>query len=142
MGNRYTGPVVILTAVGAGVGGAVANAGTAWAASQGSKKVKIRKIRFLNLTLAAGYLLVGYGDLTGAGSLFRRAMPDIYMLAGIPDGERTEDQLPACGNTPDGFQTDTTIPTGTNGNILIETTIAGVGVGTPVHVQIEVEEED
>ncbi len=141
MGNRYTGPVVILTAVGAGVGGAVANAGTAWAVSQGSKKVKIRKIRWNNLSGIAGYLLVGYGDLTVAGSLFRRIMPDIYMLAGITDGELTEDQIPAGGNTPEGMQPSTVAVTGTTGAILVESTIA-LGVGTPVHVQIEVEEED
>lgn len=138
MGVRISGPLVSLVAVGAGIGGAVANAGTAHILSTGKRAV-IKKIMWRS---GGGNrdLLIGYGDLTAAGSLFRQVLPNIQMLANI-DGEMDESEIPNGGNTPEGFQADTTVPTGTSGNILVETDTAGVGaIPNNVQVRIEVEE--
>lgn len=139
MGIRISGPLVSLTAIGAGIGGAVTNAATAHTLSTGKRAV-IKKIMWRNNSLTNGFLLVGYGDRTVAGSLFRQVLPSILMLAGI-DGEMSELDIPNGGNTPEGFQTDTTAVTGTVGNILVETDAAGVGA-IPANVQVKIEVDE
>ena len=142
MGQRLTGGMVALVATGAGNGGAVANALTAWTLSAGKRAI-IRKITWRNRTGANANLLIGFGDRTAVGSLFRQVLPTILMINGI-DGELSEDLLPICGNTPQGFQADTTVPTGTVGNILVETDsvlVAPPPATTDIQVIIEVEEE-
>ncbi len=139
MGVRYSGPLVSIVAVAAGPGGAVANYQTAFTMPTTGKRVKIVKIMWHNRTGANGNLQVGYGDLTGAGSLFRQILPDIYMLTGF-DGELTEDEIPMGGNTPEGMMPDTAVPTGTTGNILVGTIIPGVGA-VPNNVQVRIEVE-
>ena len=139
MSVRMTGGLVRCVALGAGDGGAVANAVTAWVLSIGKRAV-IKKLLWRNQVGVNADLLVGYGDRTAAGSLFRQVLPIIRCVNGV-DGELTEEELPICGNSPEGFIADTTIPTGTVGNILVETTTDGVGAGTPLEVIVEVEEE-
>ena len=56
------------------------------------------------------------------------------------DGYLTELEIPICGNAIDGFAIDGTLVTGTNGNIVAQCTCAGIAAGTPVNIQIEVEE--
>lgn len=138
MGVRISGPLISLEAIGAGIGGAVTNAGTAHTLSTGKRAV-IKKIVWLNRA-ATGRLLIGFGDRTVTGSLFRQTLPSILMLSGI-DGEMGEDEIPNGGNTPEGFQTDTTAVTGTIGNILVETDAVGVGAA-PVNVQVRIEVEE
>lgn len=139
MGVRYSGPLVSIVAVGAGPGGAVANYQTAFAMPATAKRLIIRKIMWHNRSGANGNLQVGYGDLTGAGSLFRQILPNIAMLNGF-DGELAEGDLPIAGNRPEGMEIDITVPTGTTGDILIGTDIAGVGAApNDVQVRIEVE---
>lgn len=140
MGLRLTGGLVRCIAVGAGNGGAIANAVIAHVLSPVTPhRAIIRKIMWRNLTGADADLLVGYADRTVAGALFRQVMPNIKALFGF-DGELTEDELPIAGNTPQGFAVDLTIPTGSIGNVYVETTAIGVGAGTPMEVIIEVEE--
>lgn len=136
-GVRYSTGLVRIIALGAGDGGAVANAITLHTLDTGKRAI-IRRLRWRNRTGGGGNLLIGFGDRTGAGSLFRQVFPAIFMVNGIDDG-LTEGELPVMGNTPEGFFNETTVPTGSNGNILIETDAAAVGAGTPVEVEAEVE---
>ena len=85
-------------------------------------------------------LLIGYGDLTVAGSVFRQVMPSILMVNGV-DGVLTEAEIPVVGNGPEGFAADTTPVTGSLGNIIIETDGAAGAAPLDVQVVIEVEEE-
>lgn len=140
MGIRLSSNLVSIIANAAGPGGAVAGSQTAWTLSAGKRAI-IRKIHWRNRTGGNCSLLVGFGDRTVAGSLFRQVLPRILTLNGI-DGSMAEVDLPIVGNTPEGFQNDATIPTGTIGNILVETddAPAGIGAGAPLEVTIEVEE--
>lgn len=139
MGRRLSTGLISIVATGAGDGGAVTNAQTAWSLSSGKRAI-IRKIRWRNRSGANANLLIGYGDLTPAGSLFRQVFPSILMLAGT-DGELTEDQIPIMGNSREGFAADTTAVTGTTGDILVETDAAGVGAApNDVQVIMEIEE--
>lgn len=141
MGTRWSGPLVSIVALGAGIGGAVANAQIAVLMPGNPKKLRIRKIMWHNGIAAQANLLVGYGDLTGAGSLFRQILPNIIMAPGL-DGELDEAHIPLAGNTPDGMYPDAAVPTGTTGDILVETDSAAVGAApNNVQVRIEVEEE-
>ncbi len=135
VGSRIGTPLVRLIAVGAGDGGAVANAVVLFI--NPGRKVILRKITWRNLTGGNGNLLIGYGDRTGAGSLFRQVHPNLFMVA--LDDRLEEGQIPLMGNSREGFVPDGTVPTGTTGDILVETDAAGVGAGTPVEVQAEVE---
>lgn len=138
MGVRISGGLVRCIAVGAGDGGAIANAVIAHTLSLGKRAI-IRKIMWNNRTGGVGPLLVGFADRTVVGAVFRQVMPFIWTLAGL-DGELTEPELPIVGNTPQGFAVDNTVPAGTIGDIYVETTAAGAGAGTPLEVVIEVEE--
>lgn len=149
MGIRLSSNLITITAVWAGDGGAITNLQTAWnpslsaatASNAGGipKLAIIRKIMWHNRTAGNGNLVIGFGDRTVAGSLFRRRFPLILMLAGI-DGELDEANIPISGNTPRGFILDTTPVTGTTGAILVGTDAAGVAVATPVEVTMEIEE--
>lgn len=140
MGVRLSTGLVSLTAVGNGDGVAIGATGfTAWTLSTGKRAI-IRKIMWRNRTGGNGNLLVGYGDRTVAGSIFRQVMPSIFMVNGI-DGELTEVEIPIVGNFIEGFKADTTAVTGTVGNIIVETDCAGVGAApTDAQVLMEIEE--
>jgi hypothetical protein len=139
MGIRRGGPLTTLTAVGGGVGAVLTNAGLVWNTSP-NKTAKIKKIT-ASVTAGAGngVLLIGYGD-NNVASLFRQTMVSLYLVNGQTT-VWTEDEIPQGGNTPQGFQTDNTALTGTNGDIYVEATCPAIAVGLPVQVKIEVEEE-
>lgn len=143
MGVRVSGGLVRIVANCAGDGGAVANTQIAHilSALTPGKRVRIKKIQWFNQTGNDCRLLVGFGDRTVAGSIFRQVLPRILCLNGIHDGLE-EGEIPARGNTPLGFQQDATVPTGSIGNILVGTDDGvGIGAATPLEVIIEVEEE-
>ena len=137
IGRRLTGGLVRIVAVGAD-GGAVALAQVAHILTPGKRAI-IRKIAWRNRTGVNGNLLIGFGDRTVAGNLFRQVFPAILMINGIDD-KMEEGEVPIMGNGHEGFSADTTVPTGTVGNILVATDAALVAVATPVEVTIEVEE--
>jgi len=142
MGVRLSSGLMSITAVGGGDGvalGAAANNPTAWILSTGKRAV-IKKIMWRNGIGAAANLLVGFGDRTVAGSIFRQVLPNIRMVAGV-DGELNEDDLPIAGNSREGFVADTTAITGTVGSIFVETDGAAGAYPGNVQVVIEVEEE-
>lgn len=138
MGDRFSTGLINITAVWAGVAGAITNTPVLWTLSAGKRAV-IRKLRWRNRTGGAGNLIIGFGDRTVAGSLFRQVFPWIMMVNGIDDG-LDEDLLPIMGNYPQGFCVDTTAVTGTAGAIRVATDAAGVAVATPVEVIAEIEE--
>ena len=106
-----------------------------WTLSLGKKAV-IKKIMWINRTVGAGVLRIGYLTLA---AVFTAVLPDITMVAGV-DGEMTEAELPISGNTIEGFQADTTLVTGSLGNIIAQASVAGVAPAS-VQVTIEVEED-
>lgn len=146
MGTRVSSGLISLIATGAGDGGAIANAvALLTMPTVRPMKLVIRKLRWRNRSGVAANLLIGYGDRTLAGSLFRQVFPSIWMLAGIDD-VLEEGQIPVFGNTPEGFYVDTR-PTpavapfvGTIGDILVETDSAVVGAA-PGDVQVMAEIE-
>lgn len=142
MGVRLTGGMVSITAVGAGngvaLGLATANP-TAWTLSTGKRAV-IKKIMWRCGIAGGANLLVGYGDRTVAGSIFRQVLPNIRMVTGV-DGELNEEDLPIAGNSPEGFVADTTAVTGSVGSIFVETDGAAGAYPGDVQVILEVEEE-
>lgn len=114
MGTRLTGGIVGLLVA--------ATSYTAWTLSLGKRAV-IRKIMWYNNTGGASVLEVGF--LTNAAvPVFTAVLPRILMVNGN-DGQIPEDQLPIAGNTPEGFQADTTANTGTLGNIIVQATVGG-----------------
>lgn len=142
MGDRLSSGLVSITAVGAGDGvvlGVAAANPTAWTLSTGKRAI-IKKIAWRNRAGANGNLLIGFGDRTVAGSIFRQVFPSILMLNGV-DGEIGEEALPVMGNSREGFANDGTVTTGTTGNIIVETDIAGVGAA-PGNVQVIIELEE
>jgi len=140
MGVRKSSGPISLIAISAGDGGAIANDVLAWILSTG-RRAKLRKIMWRNRTGGNGNLLVGYADRTVAGALFRQVLPSILMVNGV-DGEMGEAEIPISGNTPEGFFNNTTVPTGSTGDIYLGTDCALVGAAPgDVQVVIEVEEE-
>jgi len=141
MGVRLSSGLLSITAVGGGDGvalGAAANNPTAWTLSIGKRAI-IRKIMWRNGIALAANLLVGFGDRTVAGSIFRQVLPNIRMVSGV-DGELNEEDLPIVGNSPEGFVADTTPVTGTIGNIFVETDGAAGAYPGNVQVSMEIEE--
>ena len=141
-GVRLSTGLVQLTAVGNGDGIAIgATAFTLFTlpTQRAGTRAVIRKLAFRNQSGGNGNLLIGYADLTapGAGALFV-LIGAVYMINGIADF-MTEAELPIFGNTPQGFQADTTPVTGTLGNIIVETDCLGAAVLTPVGVIAEIE---
>lgn len=102
-----------------------------------NKRAKIKKIRANNRTGAIVTLQIGYDTNAGA-PVFTPVMPDLSLLPG--ENWYEEGELPVCGNTPEGFQADTTVTTGTLGNIIGQAS-AAAAAPADVQVQIEVEEE-
>jgi len=140
MGVRISSGLQSIVAVGGGVGALVATGGITAHPLSLNKRAVIKRIMWRNRIGVNANLLIGYGDLTVAGSLFRQVMPSILMVNGI-DGELTEAEIPVVGNGPEGFVADTTPVTGSLGNIVIETDGAAGAAPLDVQVVIEVEEE-
>lgn len=131
-----------IVAQGAGVGGAIANAILAMPMPignppQGMVKMVIKKIAWYSNFGVNGTLLIGYGDRTIGGSLFRQVLPSITMINGISG---VWDDVPIAGNTREGFMIDMTATTGTLGDIYIECPQAAVGAApNNVFVTMDVE---
>ena len=141
MGKRIQSGLLTLTALGAGNGGAITNATRAIAMPagnppQGAVRLVVRKVAWYNQIGINGILLIGYGDRTVVGSLFRQVYVPIRMVNDVDD---VLEDPPLMGNTPEGFMIDTTAVTGTLGDIYVECTTAGIGAGTPVFVVVEAE---
>lgn len=142
MGVRLSSGLVSITAVGGGDGVALGVVGanpTAWTLSPGKRAV-IKKIAWRNRIGVNANLLIGFGDRTVAGSIFRQVFPSILMVNGVID-ELTEEAIPIMGNSREGFVADTTAVTGTTGAIIVETDGAAGAAPADVQVIIEVEEE-
>ncbi len=126
-----------IVAVGAGVAGLVTNAILAMPMPvgnppQGMVKMVIKKIAWFQNMGVNATLLIGYGDRTLAGSLFRQVLPTITMINGFSG---VWDDVPIAGNTREGFAIDLTGVTGTLGDIYIECPTVGIGVA-PNNVQV------
>lgn len=129
-GRRATAAVPLVAMI------ALATSYQLWGLTPGRRAI-IKKIMWFVNGAGAGTLQIGYDNLAG---VFVQCLPDIVVFNNL-DGVLTELEIPLCGNAKDGgFVADTTLLTGTTGNIVAQTTCAGVGVATPVNVQIEVEE--
>ncbi len=142
MGKMISSGLQSIVAVGAGNGGAITNAILAVVMPignppQGPVKMVIRKIAWYNSIGINGTLLIGYGDRTLAGSVFRQVFPTIFMVNAITD-EWVDP--PIMGNTREGFMIDLTAVTGSLGDIYIECPTVGIGVvPNNVFVTLEVE---
>ena len=98
------------------------------------KPAVIKKIMWFNNTGGNGFLRIG----ATIAAVFTQLLPSILMVNGV-DGELGEDEIPICGNTPEGFAPDTTPATVTTGNIVVQAT---VGAAIPnCRVIIEIEEK-
>jgi len=130
-------PVVAINLVGvaAGVAGVIANSFTLWNISTGKRAI-IRKIMwFVTAGAGNGELGIGYNDAVN----FIPCLPPITLIAGM-GGAMVEDEIPRCGNQPDGFVLSTVPLLGNlTGTIEAQCNCAGI-VANPVYVQIEVEE--
>lgn len=100
----------------------------------GTQRAIVRKIRVMNNQGANIMLQLGYDTLAAA---WTPVMPDIMCLAGV-DNVIPEAELPICGNTPQGFQIDTTLVTGFAGVIAVQSDAAGAAPNA-VEVIIELE---
>ncbi|MDD5539703.1 MAG: hypothetical protein PHG61_03325 [Candidatus Marinimicrobia bacterium] len=106
-----------------------------WTLSLG-KRAFVRKLVWCNRTGGNGMLRIGYLTL---GAVFVQCSPDILMLNGV-DGNLTEAQLPPWGNSAEGgFIADTTLVTGTLGNIIVQCSVGGAA---PADVQVSAEIEE
>lgn len=124
MGIRLTGGIVgILVA---------ATSYTAWTLSTGKRAI-IRKVMWYNNTGGNGFLSIG---ITTLGAVFTEVLPRILMVNGV-EGSMDEDQLPIAGNSPEGFQSDTTLVTGTLGNIIVRGTVGGALPTCTVIIEVE-----
>lgn len=108
----------------------------AWTISTG-KKARAKKIMWANRSGGNGMLRLGYVNVV-AGA-FVQVLPDILMLNGF-DGELGENELPLCGNMPEGFSADTSPLAGSTGVIVLQATVGGAGA-LSVQVVLEIEEE-
>lgn len=99
------------------------------------KRAIVRKISAFNHQAVAVRLQIGYLTL---GAVFTPCLPDIYLVTGM-DLRLTEDEIPVCGNSPEGFIADTTAVTGTLGNISCQVS-AAAAAPADIEVQVEVEE--
>jgi len=115
--------------------GAAANVTVLVHTQSPGKRAVIKKIIWHNRTGAPGVLRFGFLTL---GAVFTQVLPDIFMVAGL-DGQLNENDLPICGNTPQGFAADTTAVTGTLGAIQAQSSVAGVA---PADVQVRIEVEE
>ena len=140
MGVRISTGLVRITAVGGGDGVAIGVTGfvlLTLATQRAATRAIIRSLRWRNISGGNGSLLIGYGDLTAAGSVFRQVWAE-WMVNLLPDG-LAEGELPILGNMVQGFQADRTLITGSLGDIIVETDCAGCAVATPFGVIAEIE---
>lgn len=100
----------------------------------GTQLVIIRKIGVFNHQGANVTVQIGYDTLAAVWTPVR---PDILCLAGM-DNVLEEAGLPICGNTPRGFQINTTAVVGFAGAIAARTSAAAA---VPADVEIEIEFE-
>ena len=115
---------------------AAATSYVAHSLSTGRRQV-LRKITWFNRTGGGGVLRVGY--LTNvAAPVFVQVLPDIDMINGLL-GEIREDNLPIVGNSVTGFCADTTLNTGSLGNIVLQATVGGAA---PLDVMVSGEVEE
>lgn len=98
------------------------------------KRAIIKKIHWRNRSGSNADLTIGYTNLAAA---FVAIFPNILMVNGVDDGFE-EGELPIMGNTPEGFMANTTALTGTLGNIILCSSVAGAA---PADVQITLEVE-
>jgi len=100
------------------------------------KRGILRKLNWMNRAVAGnGFLRIGYTNLAAA---FVQVFPDILMVQFI-DGGLTEDELPIIGNSPLGFMANTTLLTGSVGNIIVQCSVGGAAPND-VMVSAEIEE--
>jgi len=140
MGQIYSSGLLSLVAVGAGDGGAIANAIMAFqmpTIPATGVKLIVRRVAWRNRIGINADLLIGYADRTVAGALFRLVFPRIRMVNGVAD-EWTD--MPIMGNTREGFMIDTAAVTGSLGDIYVETDTAGVGAA-PLNVEVTMDVE-
>jgi len=104
---------------------------TAWTLSTGKSAV-IKKVHWFNNTGAGGFLQIGFTTLGAAWT----PLMEILMVNGV-DGELREDDLPIFGNSPQGFVSDTTLVTGTLGNIIVRGTVGGVTPTCRIFLEVE-----
>jgi len=102
----------------------------------GTQRAIIRKVRAFNHQGANITLQLGY-DTNAAIGVWTPVMPDILCLAGM-DMAIEENDLPVCGNTPHGFQIDTTANVGFAGVIAAQASAAGAAPND-IEVIIELE---
>lgn len=99
------------------------------------RTARIKKLHAFNGQLANVTLEIGYDNLAAA---WTPVLPRYALITGM-DFTLGEDEIPMCGNSPDGFHVDTTALTGFAGVISARASAAGAGV-LAVSVEIEVEE--
>ena len=108
---------------------------TAWVLSA-NKRAVVKKLHWHNRTGGNGVLRIGYLTL---GAVFTQCSADILMLNGV-DGGMQEADIPPWGNSAEGgFIADTTLVTGTLGNIIIQCSVGGAA---PADVQVSGEVEE
>ncbi len=100
----------------------------------GLRRAVVRKLRVFNHQAANITLQLGYDTLAAA---WTPVMPDFFCIAGM-DNNWQEIELPNSGNTPQGFQIDTTAVTGFAGVIACQASAAGAA---PLDIEVQVELE-
>lgn len=126
-GIRVSGPLVSIVA--AATSTIVYTLGTTR-----PERVIIRKVLIFNRQAATILLSIGFDTVA---AVFTQVLPQLSAVANIPV-TYNEDDLPICGNTPEGFQADTAAVTGTLGNIVAQ---ASAAAAAPANVLIRVEVE-
>ena len=101
-----------------------------------NKTARIVKLVVRNRAGANIDLTIGYTTL---GAVWTPVAPNFQCLAGGGPDIWTELELPPMGNTPFGFQADTTAVTGTAGNIQVRSS-AAAAAPADVQVMMEIEE--
>lgn len=134
-GVRFSTGIQTLVANGTGDGVAIGATGTIMWTPGTNKKLVIVKIRAYNATGGNSLVWIGYGDLTGAGSVFRQTMTSFVVLNGI-DAEIPETRIPRRGNAPDGFCADATLVTGSTGAIIAEVDNGAAGAGLQLELEL------
>lgn len=114
----------------------VAATTTALATLTGTMKAVIRKLRVYHARVGNIMLELGYATNAFA-PVWTPVLPAFLCLTGI-DNDWTELELPVAGNTPFGFQIDTTPNTGFAGVIACQASAAGVA---PNNILVSIEFE-
>ncbi len=133
--KAYPARTALGTATGLVFMAALATSYIVWATTPGKRAI-LRKIYWYNPGAGQGLIQIGFDTLAAA---FVQCLPSIVSLNAL-DGNLTELDIPLCGNSQDGgFIADTTLVTGTNGNIVAQCTCAGIAANN-VQIHVEVEE--